>query len=569
MRRPAPENPVQPGNASRPATDSAARGCSRRTAGALLLLLLAVALALRVAELRVGLPSVYHSDFEQIEQVVRLVQTGSFADSHMYPVAQVYLYAAAALVLYALGRLSGVAPWNGFDEFAEAFGQPLLYHAFGRAVGALCGSLLVIAVYRLARLRFDRATSLLAAAAAALAPLHVLYAHQVRPHAVAVLVLLLAARPALALTLPGATRATALAAGAAAGVAAAVFQYGFLLVATAGLQVLVLVRPLRRALHVLPVLGVGFGVSLGAMALVTRIPGVLLPGEGATTYDNAGRLGLYEGQVALRFDQCADLLRALIAAEPALVAAAAAFFASALAVPARRGDVLRFGLFPASSLAALGAFVGAWPRYTLAATPFLAIPAAAWCLELPTRRWRALAAAVLLLVPAAVALRADRLLGSTDTRMLLRDACVRAGRPPGALKILVDDKLVPGLRSFDRWFTFPPDGAYREWQQGISNPRHSFAAIGPQLWLRTACGWEWTGLNDRAMDLGGWTLVGRIRGAPPATTPLPDVPQHLIPALWRIQRMGPSIDLWAETPEAIEWARRVILCAGEKPVARP
>ena len=148
-----------------------------------------------------------------------------------------------------------------WPAFVERFQQQTLQHTIGRVVSVLAGGVLVAAVYRLGRVRFSRAVSLLAAAMTAVDPVLVMTEHQTRPYVPVAAVMVLAAPRMLRLVERFGTRGAAapaesggraviraLLAGAAAGVAAAVLQVGAL-IAIAGVALLVLlVRPLRRAL---------------------------------------------------------------------------------------------------------------------------------------------------------------------------------------------------------------------------------------------------------------------------------------------------------------------------------
>jgi hypothetical protein len=258
-----------------------------RRAHAVLALLVACQLVLGLVELRHGLPFVLHADYFQIGQAAQLLEHGWFTDDNVYPLPLIWVYAAAGA---AFGVLSG--------RGAEAFADPVVHHAVGRLVGVLCGALLVVATYRLARERYTRGVALLAAAAIAVDPLLLLAVHQVRPHVPAALLVAVAAPLVLRFALLRwgqlSTRTTrpprpvrpvraALLAGALVGLGAAVFQLAALQAPVLLLFVVLGLWPVRHSLppgaalraglsgRTLATLAAAGAAMLGAWGLVTAL----------------------------------------------------------------------------------------------------------------------------------------------------------------------------------------------------------------------------------------------------------------------------------------------------------
>ena len=420
----------------------------RRGAALAVAALSAVALALRLAHLRYGLPFPFHSDGFQVEQAAALLKQGWFTDSYDYPHGLVYVYAA-------LARLAGLSP--------ERFADPAVHQALGRAVSAVAGALLVPGVYRLARVGFGRGVALLAAAATALDTAHVLTSHQARPHEpVVALVVALAPAVLRLATRPAARASHAAAAGAGLGLAASVFPLGTLACGWAAALIAALVRPARRAAVLAGALLLGFVCVWAALGLAMDRPDVARPLPGSRALDATSTLSLPARMLDwLDVGRLPATTLNWLAAAPALFAAAALFVVlRALRRPAGTPPagtpraLLLYGSFPLLVFVTMALFVGSPARYALAATPFLAVLAAAACLALP-RGARTVAAALLLLVPLAGTTLYLRLLSRVDTRLsvaLLLPRLAEAGATVAVQDRILVDRAALGPAVLE----FPP-----------------------------------------------------------------------------------------------------------------
>jgi hypothetical protein len=512
----------------------------------LLALVVLASFGLRIREYRVGLPHVFHSDYVQVEQAARLVRDGSFRDTTIYPATQVFAYAAADWVAYGLGRLTGT--WPDFGTFADELQGRSLQHAIGRAYTAVVGSLLGIAVYLLARLRFSRGVAVLAAAMVSFGPVHVIYSHQVRPHIACVTLVAFAAIPVLRLTTAAATARGALLAGLATGVAAAFFQLGWVLLATAAVLIACFTRPWGRALR-LGLLGLlGFGVGLGTLMALCRWPGLVVAAQGSAVIGQSFTDTLGFGVQDLLDDagRFGRLALAWVAAEPARAVLLLLFVPLALRSRRHRRDLVIYGVYPLGVLAALGGLMGAQVRYTLSMTVFLAILAAAGVLALRSRTARVTCAALLVLAPLASSVRYDLLIGGVDTRLAVAELLPRLVSPE--VKISIDDKLVFDPRKLPEGVArFPPQGNFRPWYNEGVPPRRTLIESAVDIHVRVHGPWRNSAIGDEAMGWFGFELYGLVDSAPPGRSFLPDAPSHIVPDLWRTTRPGPPIEFWTRT----------------------
>ena len=505
----------------------------RRGAALAVAALTAVALALRLAHLGYGLPFPFHSDSFQVEQAAALLRQGWFTDAYDYPHGLVYVYAA-------LARLAGLAP--------ERFADPAVHQALGRAVSAVAGALLVPGVYRLARVGFDRRVALLAAAAVALDTAHMLTSHQARPHE-PLLALVVALAPSVLrlVTRPAARAWHATAAGAGLGLAASVFPLGAVAGGWAAALVAALLRPARRAAALAGALLLGFVCAWGLLGVAMDRSDIARPLPGSSAFDEQSTLGM-PARTLRRFDPGDLPATAMnwIASSPALFAAAA-LFVGLRALSRRAGPggptraLLLYGSFPLLVYLTMGLFVGSHARYALAATPFLAVLAAAGCLALP--RWgRAVAAALLLLVPLAGTTLYLRLLTRVDTRLsaaLLLPRLAEAGATVAVQDRILVDRAALGPAVLE----FPP----HESLAGAAEfaPRLALRDSGADVYLR-ATGSLWSRGPLAPVDLAtlGFSLHGVLRGGRASTFDLPDLPDRLASQLIEAPRPGPTIEVW-------------------------
>lgn len=151
-----------------------------RPLGVALVAVTATALTLRVIGLAYGLPAVYNPD-----EVAIMARALSFAkgtlNPHNFLYPTFYFYVLFAWVATYLGWI-----WltGGVDSVTELqqlyFTDPTGIYAAGRALGAVCGTLGVVALFRLAQHLFDGRVALAAAVFLAVAPLAVRDSHYVK-----------------------------------------------------------------------------------------------------------------------------------------------------------------------------------------------------------------------------------------------------------------------------------------------------------------------------------------------------------------------------------------------------
>jgi hypothetical protein len=354
----------------------------------------------------------------------------------------VYVYAAVAWITYVLQHAFTDLPWaRDWPAFVEHFTHPGVHHEVLRLFTVGTGCLLVPAVYRLARTRFSRGVALLAAAAIAVDPVHLLSSMQVRPHVPAVTLIALAAVPLLRLAGRGGAGATpaqppaagtrpsalALRAGIGFGLASAVFQVGLLACAWAAALIALRVRPVGHRVRALVALGLGFGLTLGALTFAAGRSDVARPLPGSHVLDDTATLSLparmLSWGMAERFPQAA---RAWLEAGPMLAVGLLAFVVACALRRRHPADLLSFLSFPLLELLFMGLLLGAHVRYLLAAAPFLAVLAAAGALAPRRAALRATLAGLLVLVPLVASLRTLALLSTSDTRVVLAGLLERA-----------------------------------------------------------------------------------------------------------------------------------------------
>ncbi|MBA3296697.1 MAG: glycosyltransferase family 39 protein [Acidobacteria bacterium] len=184
---------------------------------------LALALALRLVGLQYGLPSVYNPD-----EVAIMARALSFAKgtlnphNFLYPTLYFYLlFAWVAAYLGFVWLTGGVTSVVALQQLY--FTDPTGIYTAGRLLGAVLGTLCVLAVYRLGRGLYDRTVGLVAAFFLAVSPLAVRASHYVKHDIPATLAVILAfiaiSRVWPRMPRPGRVRHHVIVAGAACGAA--------------------------------------------------------------------------------------------------------------------------------------------------------------------------------------------------------------------------------------------------------------------------------------------------------------------------------------------------------------
>ncbi|HVL67120.1 MAG TPA: glycosyltransferase family 39 protein [Vicinamibacterales bacterium] len=150
------------------------------------------AFVLRIIGLQYGLPSVYNPD-----EVAIMARALSFAkgtlnpENFLYPTFYFYvLFAWVGTYLGAVWLTGGVSSVAALQQLY--FTDPTGIYTAGRALGAVTGTLAVLAVYRLGERLFDRWTAIAAAGFLAVAPLAVRDSHYVKHDVPATLAVVLA-----------------------------------------------------------------------------------------------------------------------------------------------------------------------------------------------------------------------------------------------------------------------------------------------------------------------------------------------------------------------------------------
>jgi dolichyl-phosphate-mannose-protein mannosyltransferase len=558
---------------------------SRRTAAVTLGLLVAVGFGLRIWSFRVGLPHIFHSDFVQVDEAAELLEKGSFAERSSYPVTHVYAYAGADLAAYAIGRVGG--RWKSWREFVSQLAGRSLQHEIARAYTAAVGSLIAVGVYLLARQHLSRRAALFAAGMAAFSPVHVIYAHQARIHVPGITLLAFAAIPVARLVRLQAGWRTALAAGAACGATASVFQLGYLLAATAGGLLVLRRRTWMAALSGIAVLAAGFAAVLGALWLAGHLPGAARPATRSGSFENVLTLGIPTVTLGIHPERFPGLILRWALAEPMVAVGSILFLVTSIRSPSLRPALLAYGLYPVIAFATLGTNYEE-VRYSMSVTPFLAVLAGGMGPGVMNKHGgvsetrianhpRFLYAALALAVPLAQSLRFDSLLDEADTRVTLQRVL---GEKPGDLRTAVQagiyshwlrrkgselERPAPVQAGHARdWQDkppgvemFPPDGDFRIWRTG-KTPEMSLEASGAVVFVLA----RFTRDPEKSerIDLPriGFRKIGEISPGRLPASALPDAPDYLIPDLWLAHRPGPRIEIWVKTEAAAEAMARII-----------
>lgn len=499
------------------------------------------ALCLGVLAIDWGLPEIHHSDFVQIEQAVGLLATGEVRDDTVYPVTLVFVYAAACFATFYLGRLLDHEACESLGHFVSAISRPEVHHVIGRAVGAGALVVLVAAAFSIARARFRAKTALLASALTGFSPAIVLYAHQVRPHALALTAVAVAGAAILRCSERG-SLGSALRSGAAAGAVNAIFQVGMPLALGATLLGILRHRSPAGIARVVSGNALGFaGAWFALRTLVYRSPFVV-PGVATDLGSQAkdGDLGFGLTGDAARWLEVPELCAVWAASEPIVAVGALAFAWSRLRGARGFGDLAIYSLIPAVVFATLGLVMGAELRYSMYATPFLAPLAAESILAAKNGAIRVVLVAIALLVPLATSLRIDSLLAKETTKDQL-DALL-VDEPIARWKRVVSAELALARRKESHGFVlFPRNGDYRSWLTGKSNPAATLEQERPDLFARPLGGGGAAVATGLAFHPPGLHLAARLGELPEFD---PGQTRWLLASAWLASRPGPVIEIF-------------------------
>ncbi|MGH9371935.1 MAG: ArnT family glycosyltransferase [Vicinamibacterales bacterium] len=138
-----------------------------------------LAVGLRTLGLAYGLPAVYNPDETPILNRALALAQNLKPQNFVYPSLYFYLLFIWEGLFFVGGRVAGLFDSLG-DFQREFFVDPSRLFLVGRFFSMLCGTLTVVAVYRLGKRLYDRATGLAAAMALAVSPIAVRDAHYVK-----------------------------------------------------------------------------------------------------------------------------------------------------------------------------------------------------------------------------------------------------------------------------------------------------------------------------------------------------------------------------------------------------
>lgn len=523
----------------------------RSTAAWLVALLFILGLGLRLYRFDAFLPNIFHSDYGQLTQSQDYFTKGKINDNSSYPLGNVYGYIAADYITYPIGLAAGW--WSDYDTFIAELtdvGDPTLRHRIARVYTAILGGLITFAVYKLARVYFSRRTALVAAALATLSPVHIIYCHQVRIHAPGIVFVTFSAVAVARMLRKPESIGRAARAGLVVGVIATIIQLGVFVFGCALLLLLFFRRPLLQALKSILICGSAFGAAAFTATYITHPASIVFREASKIPKADETILGIpkatIKGFSVERFlTQFPSFLTHYAAAEPAIAAGVLLFMLASLV---RRGDrrlLVIYGLYPAVIFVILGTTYTV-TRYSMSATPFLAILAAAALLQIRPRFLAAAAAVGAVALPASLSIRYLQLLSREDSRLVL-DLTLQKLAAENA-KISVENFLVlnPYLLP-PNVSQFPPGGDYSIWAKNSKEtPQRTFARVLPDIYIddRSPIGMS----SCESPESLNYTIFGYISGGVPGEGYLPDTPDYLIPDLFIVDRCGPSIRIWTRTP---------------------
>ena len=399
---------------------------SDRTTRVLLTLVVALGLLLRFWGLRFGFP---HPYARPDEEVVVDLALGALRDlnPHFFDWPSLFSYTTAAIyaVIFSVERAIGGVMAG--PAIAKAAFEPAL-HMVPRLLSAIAGAATVVALYGAARELFSRRVALLSAAFLAVAFLHVRDSHFGVTDVPATFLTIVAFWAGLRCFTKGATVSRAVVAGACCGLAATTKYNCVLILLPAALAIVIPPggrRPRSAAAVLLPL--IALVLSAGA-AFVAGTPYALLDYSNFMAAVNAVRRHLAGGHVVMArgWPYHAQFTLRYGVGIPLLVSAAA----GACWLVARDRRRAAFVLsFPLLYYLILGAGLTVFTRYMIPMVPFLCLLAAAavaWLSERVSGTWNGplrqavtVGLAAVVMVPTAIAsVKFDRLMTTTDTRVL-------------------------------------------------------------------------------------------------------------------------------------------------------
>lgn len=529
----------------------------RHVAVAALSLLCITGFLLRIWNYRYGLPAVLHSDAAQVGLAVDLLTSDNCNNRSPYPPTGAFGYDSAFFVTFCARKISGAGDGQCWTDYLlQLQTDTALTHGIIRIYTALLGALLPIAVYRIARIRYSRKVSLLAAAIAAFCPASVLYSHQARIHVPAVTILTFLARPVLRLAgSPADFRRVALA-GAACGAAFAYIQLGLFLCACAVVFFIVNNIKLRRerpwvwARRLATLILSGLS-AWGAFYCIWRILNITNP---VSDSDPGSVLGIPVTSVDLSLTRTfLDMGLRWVLAEPARALFLGVFIYLAIRDRARRFELYLYGLYPLFIFSVLGLNFSEL-RYSLSATPFLACIAASAAFAAPSRMLTFIFAAILCFFPLAASIQYNRILGREDSREVLARVLPKlVSDDRGAT---VQDSLVICARE-PMPFTqlFPFRGDFRPWYRGQETPAESFNKITTAIFVRSINTNKLYEIPEDVLLKKNYKKCCLIKVGYAAEECLPDAPAYLFTTLLFAKRPGPTIEIWARSEPAVQFLK--------------
>lgn len=541
-------------------TDTMAKMSDRVSRGFVLVALLTITLiaaALRFVRLDAGLPYLFHSDAFQIGQALHLLEFGWFTDSVNYPHALVHVYAWMARIEHACRSWfvdTGASGPESFAVYLDHLREPTHHQTLGRVFSAVCGTLLAPAVYHLARARFDRVVALIAAAAIACDPSHVITAHQVRPHAPVVLLIVGAASLLLRVAADPAARVRSFVCGGVVGLATATFQLGWFELAWAIGIVFVFVRPWRDSIRVTGLVGAGFAWVFVLVTAWGHRDEVVRAVALESARDAASTLSLPATLIARgSFERLRETAFSWFFASPLTILLAASFL---VVLGFRRRwrsfgfDLAAFVGLPLLVFVAMGGFVGSFARYSLTATPFLAVLGAATCESARLRRFGGMLAVVWIGCHAAFSIRYLDLVDSVDTRVSANVLALEL-ESRGATVAVQDRLVIDRSILSSRVFEFPPHDRSRGAIDRPLGPRAQLRTAGTTAFLTTPG--SQPAFSQADLESLGLSYIGAIGTAPTRVIVLPDLSERLFVDLFVATRTGPKVEVFVAPSQRGAW----------------
>jgi Dolichyl-phosphate-mannose-protein mannosyltransferase len=404
---------------------------------------------LRVRGLAFGLPAIYNPDEVAIMSRALAFAKGDLnPHNFLYPTLYFYVLFGWIGLYFAGAFLAGAV--QSVSEFQQSlFTDPTAIYLAGRTLGVVCGTLSVIATWRLGERIGGRAVGLAAAAFLAVAPYAVRDAHYVKHDVPATLAIVLATLAVVVLwTQPGERSRwrQAVIAGAACGLAASVHYYAVFVVTALALAIWMPGEARLSARERLQLTGLAFGAA--AVAFLAGTPFLLAEPRTAWQDVVANRRIVMDRAVDASgglFPSLGTYLRMLwthAVGWPVATLAVAGGAVLARRAPAR---LLLLTAFPLVFIAFISNTVPA-TRYLNPVFPFVAVLAGiAVSAAAETVYWRPLAAALLVALAGLPGLVDSLYLGwffrQTDTRTLAREYIERSA--PAGATVLVQPYSVP------------------------------------------------------------------------------------------------------------------------------